>query len=239
MDHLLLCSRIQSPLRHLCPGQQSICSQSSDAEILPLTGRLEASQNYKSMHGTDQRWPSCLNCISASIALLVFPSGKTLELKLDSQAQRRRKLKDRSLAIERIWELDKVSARNGAVSSQRLVLSHGALAVEDIEPISLYPQLPTFTKFDRVVGAQIQVIGCRRPISAGQRINRRAARHPESFVVPVDGMWNQCIEGNARLDPQRRADQKIEGRLVTAVKLKLVRAIIRQTAIRVRQQTLK
>src|SRR5882724_13404001 len=106
------------------------------------------------MHGTDQRWPSCLNCISASIALLVFPSGKTLELKLDPYTQRRRKLKDRALAIERIWKLDKVSARNAAVSSQRLVLSHGTLAVEDVEPINLNTQLPTFTKFDRVGGAQ-------------------------------------------------------------------------------------
>src|SRR4029077_11339657 len=98
------------------------------------------------------------------------------ELKLDPYTQRRRKLKARSLAVERIRKLDKVSARNAAVSSQRLVQCHGALAVEDIEPINLNPQLPILTKFDRVGGAQIQVIGCRRPISAGQRINRRAAR---------------------------------------------------------------
>ena len=66
--------------------------------------------------------------------------GETgLKLKLDSDSQRRGVLKDRALAVKRIWKLDEISTGDAAVGPQRLVLSDRALIVQNVEPIKLNP----------------------------------------------------------------------------------------------------
>ena len=87
--------------------------------------------------------------------------------------------------------MDGVGSRNAAVDSQRFVLSDRTLRVGDVEPIDLNPQLTTFTKLDRIVGAEIQIVSCRGAIAACKRIDGRAACNVETFVVTVYRMRNQ------------------------------------------------
>jgi hypothetical protein len=72
--------------------------------------------------------------------------------------------------------LDSASPGDAAVNSQRLVLPDRALRVGDVEPIDLNPQLTTFTKLDRIVGAEI-------PIGSGpiQEVNYGPTKVPDLF----------------------------------------------------------
>ena len=117
-----------------------------------------------------------------------------LKLKLDPQTQRRRILEDRALPVERIGELNRSGPGDPTVSSQGFVLSDRALLVSDVEPVKLNTQLPTLTQFDRIVGAEIQVVSRGRPSSPSKRINGCSSRNVKTFVVAVYRMRNQGAE---------------------------------------------
>ena len=92
--------------------------------------------------------------------------------------------------------MDSTGPGDAAVDSQRFVLSDRALRVGDVEPIDLNPQLTTFTKLDRIVGAEIQIVSCRGSIAASKWIDCGAAWNVETLVVAVYRMRNQGVERN-------------------------------------------
>lgn len=99
------------------------------------------------------------------------------------------------MPVEGIRELDRGGSWDAAVDSKRFVLSDCTLVVEDVEPIKLNPQLTNLPELNRVVGAEIQIVSCGRAISPSKRINSRAAGNVQTFVVAVQRMRDQEIDG--------------------------------------------
>ena len=116
----------------------------------------------------------------ASLIKLTLPKKRglkkpvCLELEFHTETKRRRELEDRSSAVERI--------RNGgnawrtAVDQEGVVLFDSTLVVENVEPIELQAELFILTQRDRVVSAEVQVVGRRRAVPTGDRVDCRAAR---------------------------------------------------------------
>src|SRR5262245_50527949 len=106
------------------------------------------------------------------------PSGSveatSLELELHAEAQRRRELEDRARAVERI--VHRRNTRRATVDLERRVLADRALEIERVEPIQLQTQLTILTHLNRVVCTQVQVVGGRRAVAAGNRVDCGATR---------------------------------------------------------------
>src|SRR5215475_10340935 len=149
----------------------------------------------------------------------VRPGG--LEFELGSQADRRRELEDRALAVERVTDIRHASYATGDGESG--VLANRALRIGHVEPIEREAQFLALLDRNGVIGAEVQVIGYRRSITARDRVDRCAARQAEAFIVAVDQIRNQLIERNARLGAKRSAGREFERPLVAAVELELMR----------------
>ena len=81
------------------------------------------------------------------------------------------------------------------------------MLVRDVEPVNLESQLLGLAQLERVISAQIQIVGRRRAIAAGadsarpgRRDDGRPALHPEPFVISIDGVRDQRVEWNAGLN---------------------------------------
>src|ERR1041384_6007842 len=117
-----------------------------------------------------------------------------LELELHAEAQRRRELEDRARAIE--WIRLRINSRRSTIDQDGFILTDGALGIQHIEPIQLQTQLAVLAHLDRVVRAQVQVIGDRRTITAGKWVDGRTTRHAtktrnaEAFVVAIQRVRN-------------------------------------------------
>ena len=136
-----------------------------------------------------------------------------LELELHTESKRRRELEDRSSAVERIR--NRRDTRGTAVDQERLILFDSALVIENVEPIELQAELLILTQRNRVVSTQVQVVGRRRAVAAGERVDCRAARYAteawntEAFVVTIDRVRNQSVERNTRLRTERTARSSV------------------------------
>src|SRR5262249_42763581 len=136
----------------------------------------------------------------------------------------------------RIQEARRRCARDTAAESHGLILLNRALRIGHVEPIHLQPQFFVFTHFDWVVSAEIQLEGARTGRASGNRIDRRAARHAETFVLAVNRVWNQRVERDTGLCIEVTRDQQLPRRAVATVSLELMRSIVWQTSVRVGQQ---
>ena len=83
-----------------------------------------------------------------------------LELELDAQSQSRRVLENRAPSIERIRCIR--HARESRRKRERVVLNDRPLRVEDVEPVSREAQLTILAELNRIVGAEVQLVGDRR-----------------------------------------------------------------------------
>jgi len=110
---------------------------------------------------------------------------KFLELELHTETNRRRELEDCASAVERIR--NRSDTRRTAIDEERVVLFDSALAVEDVEPVDLQPELFAFTDRDRIVGAEVQVVDRGRAIAARNRIDGRTARIADKAEVRAEG----------------------------------------------------
>ncbi len=88
-----------------------------------------------------------------------------LELEFHTESKRRRELEDQSSAVERIR--NRRNTRSTAVDQECVVLFDSALVVENIEPIELQTELFILAQRDRVISAEIQIVGSRRSVATG------------------------------------------------------------------------
>lgn len=123
----------------------------------------------------------------------------SLELELNAHANRGRELEDQSLSKVLVRKLNTLGSRDSAIDSERLVLRDGTLCVGYVEPVKLETQLTIFTKMNRIVGTEVEVIGGRRAVAAGHRVDGCTAWIFEALVVAIDGVRRQGIERPAGL----------------------------------------
>src|SRR5262245_55318470 len=126
-----------------------------------------------------------------------------LEFELHAQSDGRRVLEDRARAEERVTNV--WHAGHAAARELRGVLADCALSIGHIEPIELEAQFLALTDREWVVGAEVEVISPRRTVTAGDRVDRSAAGHGETFIVAIHRMRAQRIERDARVGAERRA----------------------------------
>ncbi len=135
-----------------------------------------------------------------------------------------------------------MNTRGTAVDQEGFIFSDCALVIENVEPVELQTELLILTQRNRVVSTEIQVVGGRRAIAAGKRVDCRAAWYAteawntEAFVVTIERVRNQSVERNTRLRTERTAGHQFEWPLIAAVKLELMRTIVRQSSVKTVEQ---
>src|SRR5581483_7267467 len=98
-----------------------------------------------------------------------------LERELRPQAQRRGELEDRALPKEGVinWR----HTRSAAVDALRRVLANRALLIGHVEPVEGKAQLFALTNRERIVDADVPIIGRRCASAVGGGVERRATRY--------------------------------------------------------------
>ena len=198
---------------------------------IPSSKGVRAAGDYHKTKGRRKNYasPQALTLLEACWIT------RGLERELHTEPKRRRELEDCSPAVERIR--NGRDARSTTADLECFVLTNGALSIEHVEPVNRQAQLFVFTDRNRIVRAEVQIVGRRRAVAAGEWVDRRAALHAEALVIPIRKWGIEPVEWNARLRVEVTADQELKGRPVRAVKLQLVRAVVRQPAIHVLEQT--
>src|SRR5439155_8528545 len=130
-------------------------------------------------------------------------------------------------------------ASDAAVDRESLIQGDGALLIEDIEPVCLQSEFALFVDFDWVIHAEIgirshgravlayAVDDIRKPCLRRRHFgnNSRPSQYSESFVIPIDGMGKQLVEGGAGLNIPVSGDEEFPRCPIAAVELELVRPV--------------
>src|SRR2546423_1741003 len=192
---------------------------------------------HKKRSGEDVRFtlPPKTSRAGAGRAPARESSGR-LERELRAQSHRGRELEDQPRPVERVEELDAGGTGDAAVDANGLVVAQRALGVGDVVPVELEAQLTLLAERYRVVRAQVELEGRGRAALARGGLDRRAGRQGEALVVAVDRVRYQRVEGLARLRVEVAREHQLDRRAVAAVELELMRAVVRQTPVGVRQQ---
>src|SRR6185295_12606253 len=145
------------------------------------------------------------------------------------------------------------NSRHTRIDGEGVVQSHGALAIEYVEPIASQTQLFTFTNLNRIVNTQVE-IHCRRSAvgtdaldsvgesslsSRHRRNDCGSTLYAKALVIAIDRMRNQHVERHTGLRIEVSTNEEFPWRAIAAVELELVRTIVWQTSISVIEQALK
>src|SRR6185369_4972917 len=149
--------------------------------------------------------------------------------------------------IERIRNIRSTGDTRG--HQERLIHRYRTLGVGNVEPFGRKPQFLRLGELDRIIKSEVEVPSRRTPIVADRTAdaavsvdqgkignNGRTSRKAKSLIVSVDRMRYQLVERNTRLNVEVARKDKPPGRLVSAVKLELVRTIIRKPAVDIVKQ---